>query len=258
MTSVAITGIAIENRIMGALVANTSSSPRGFLEKDIILLHALANLTATALQKYRLSQEHRRRTRELEMLTLVSSSLRQAEKSEDMLPILVNNAREVFSADIVIFYLEDTWSKPLPGVMPQRHALHAPDNSREVLFVSRTHTIWKIAEGGSLHISLMVNELEAKFGREILYRGLEGLPSFALSSVEITDGVIALLFFLVLVLLISFQMTSAGCSRRYLRWEVMLCKEQERWKLSRGKSIICCTSGCWLNTTTPAKLAKIS
>ncbi len=194
MISAAIIGITFDDRILGALVANTYSATRVFPDNDIFLLRTLANLTATALIKTRLSTEHRRRTRELEMLTLVSSTLRLAEKSEDMLPILVNNAREVFSADVVSFYLEETWSKPLSGVMPQRHALHAPNSSQEVLFVPRSHPIWKIAEAGPLPLYLTVNELEQKLGREILYHVLEGLHAFALSSVKIADGVIALLF----------------------------------------------------------------
>ena len=194
MTSVIFIGISIDNLLAGVLIANTFSHPRAFNENDVLLLRALADLIAAAIQKSRLSLEYYRRTRELEMLSLVSSSLRQAEKSEDMLPILVNNAREVFSADVVTFFLEDTWTKPPTGVLPHRQALHAPENSRDVLFVPRTHPIWKIAEFGTLPLYLAVAELEQKLGRDILYGGLEGLHAFALSSVKIADGVIALLF----------------------------------------------------------------
>jgi signal transduction histidine kinase len=194
MVSGVIIGITADNRILGALVAYTISVPRVFTKDEFLLLNILANLIAASLRKHRINQEYRRRTRELEMLTLVSSSLRQAEKSEDMLPILVNNAREVFSADLVTFYLEDTWSKPLPGVKPRRNIIHAHGNSHDVLFVPRNHTIWKIAESSQLPFYLTVAELENKFGRGILNQEMEGLHAFALSSVKMADGVIALLF----------------------------------------------------------------
>jgi signal transduction histidine kinase len=194
VSSALFISVIVDDRLVGALTAYSKLKVRNFSENEILLVRFLSNLIGAALEKFHLGQEYRRRARELEMLTLVSSSLRQAEKSEDMLPILVNNAREVFSADVVTFYLENVWSKSRAGLMPQRLPFHAPENSPEVLLVPRTHPIWKIAESGPLPLYLTMSELEEKLGKEVSHQGFDNLNSFALSSVKIADGVIALLF----------------------------------------------------------------
>jgi len=78
-----------------------------FVESDLSLLTAMAAPVALALQNAKLFDETQRRVAELKVLTEVSSSLRQAQTYQSMLPLLVEKAMEALDADAGALILLD-------------------------------------------------------------------------------------------------------------------------------------------------------
>jgi signal transduction histidine kinase len=84
-----------------------SSQPNAFGQADLALVTTVADQLAVAIQKARLFEQTLQRTHELEVLSIVSASLRAAHNVQEMLPIILQNAVEVMGAAVGVIYLVD-------------------------------------------------------------------------------------------------------------------------------------------------------
>ena len=98
--------LTIRGRIEGFLTLYNCQA--GIYSKaELALVQAFANQTAAALENARLFEQTRRRAYEMESLIHFSSSLRSAETSREMYPILLNQIQSLMNADTVCLFLHE-------------------------------------------------------------------------------------------------------------------------------------------------------
>ncbi len=90
--------VAYEKQLRGILGVKSKSGD-AFMPQDERLLTLFANQVSVAMNNARLFEETRRRAEELEALSQVSATLRQAQTREAMLPLLVEKSMEALQAD---------------------------------------------------------------------------------------------------------------------------------------------------------------
>jgi signal transduction histidine kinase len=91
---------------LGALNID-SRLPYAFSQADVALVATVADQLAVAIQKARLFEQTLQRTRELEVLSVVSARLRAAHTVQEMLPIILENTVEALGAAVGVIYLVD-------------------------------------------------------------------------------------------------------------------------------------------------------
>lgn len=122
-------------RTLGVISVRRVGKDRPFRPADLELLKAFAALAASAVSNARLYRETRRRLAELETLQQVSAALRQAQSTDEMIPIFVQQAARAVGAQAGSIYLLDEasgdwvtqgWVKdgqwlPVPGGAIRHH-----------------------------------------------------------------------------------------------------------------------------------------
>lgn len=96
----------VNDRALGVLTVK-SRRPGAFSDEHIPLAQSLANMTATALERARLTSETERRLGELSSLHRVSMTLRGASTMSEMTSLLVGEAARVAGADAAMLCLVD-------------------------------------------------------------------------------------------------------------------------------------------------------
>ncbi len=96
--------IQLGERLLGALSVQ-SFRPYAFDDGDRRFLESLASLIAVGLENARLFEDVARRARELEVISALSAALRQAETSDQMLPILVEQAALLTDSHLAAVYM---------------------------------------------------------------------------------------------------------------------------------------------------------
>ncbi len=121
--------LVARERLLGALSVQ-SFRPGAFDEADQRFLEAAASQVAIALENAQLYEAARRQAEELRTLFRVSSALRAASGTEEMLPILLREACEAVAATSAVVFLADedsgeyvlrAWHPPDLGPVGNRH-----------------------------------------------------------------------------------------------------------------------------------------
>lgn len=112
-------GVPLTSRgqVIGYLTVD-SRSPNAFTQSDAISVQTFAQLAATSLENVRLYTETRQRLEELEMMSRISSVLRAARDTNEMLPILLNEIKANIETEAAAILLYD---RELGLLTPRAH-----------------------------------------------------------------------------------------------------------------------------------------
>ena len=180
--------LKIGESVIGVINAE-SSELDAFSRADERLLDTLAGQLATAIGRVRSAEALRQRAAELEALARVSSSLRQAQNRDEMLPLLLEAALQVMQADAgSLLLLEDEVLTFVAGRGPAEALL---GQSRPPC----DDPLWGVARSGQPLFIEDIHQLEAFEICEILPTLMAGMRACAcvpLQTAETTVGVLHL------------------------------------------------------------------
>ena len=90
-----------------------TEAPREFAEDEVVFLVGSASLVAGAIENARLYEQMRSRVRELEQLTDLAEAVARADPLDELLPTVVERARELLGATSCAVYLLEPSSEEL-------------------------------------------------------------------------------------------------------------------------------------------------
>ncbi len=158
-----------------------------FLKTDLSLLTAIATPVAMALQNAKLFDETQRRAAELKILTEVSSSLRQAQTHQSMLPLLVEKAMEAVSADAGALILLEGESLVFAAARGPAEVLLGQRHPRD------DDPLWQVVNSGQPIFISDVGERREFFRWEISQAMMTGLKACACVPLKTAVTTIGLL-----------------------------------------------------------------
>lgn len=126
-----------------------SRTPNAFTQNDAIAAQTFAHLAGISLENVKLYTETRQRLDELEMMSRISSALRAARDTEEMLPILLNEIKSSIATDTATILLYD---HELGGLTPRVISGWQTDIPKKI-FKPGEGIIGRVYASGEPHIS---------------------------------------------------------------------------------------------------------
>ncbi|MEJ2487912.1 MAG: GAF domain-containing protein, partial [Anaerolineales bacterium] len=163
------------------LLALDHTEPDYYTGEHLKVAELMALQATIAIQNANLFEQTTRRARELEEITLISSALRQAKRSEEMFSVLLEEVASFFESDAGVVFLTDQ-----PGFFVS--SFRGPEDVpvRVMQHKETMELVWEVAQSG---VPLYVSEqpIDSRYQKDI-----NSIAAHPLSTSEGIIGVVLL------------------------------------------------------------------
>ena len=139
-----------KNRVIGVLAVDNKISPKPFTDNDVILLSALADYAAIAIENARLYTDIEDKAAQLDTLLEIAQSITAQLDLEGVLQMIVDSAVTKLGADVATLYLYDPIQDEFPA--PPVIAGHI-DHPEEMIPPTKDSVVYRMLRQEGLYLA---------------------------------------------------------------------------------------------------------
>jgi len=138
-----------KNRVIGVLAVDNKVSPRPFADNDVVLLSALADYAAIAIENARLYTDIEDKAAQLDTLLEIAQSITAQLDLEGVLQMIVDSAVTKLGADVATLYLYDPIRDEFPAPVIAGHI----DHPEEMIPPTKDSVVYRMLEQEGLYLA---------------------------------------------------------------------------------------------------------